>query len=76
VAKILRDGWQWGEIPAYVLLWYAFDAFYKLHRQPPDQLATTAQIKATAEHASPDAPLHGVEVGERQRGAGGATAGG
>jgi hypothetical protein len=77
VAKVLRDGWQWGEIPAYVLLWYAFDAFYKLHRQPPDQLATTAQVNATAESGSPDAPRHGVEPGAKESTAtGGATAGG
>jgi hypothetical protein len=50
VTKVLRDGLQLGDIPGYVLLWYAFDAFYKLHRQPPDHLVNTATMQA-AEHA-------------------------
>ena len=32
--KIARDGLQFGDIPGYVLLWYAFDSFYKLHVEP------------------------------------------
>ncbi len=34
VYQLLRNGWQFTEVPAYVLLWYAFDSFYKLHRMP------------------------------------------
>jgi hypothetical protein len=27
------------EVPAYVLLWYAFDSFWKFHREPPQPTA-------------------------------------
>ena len=30
------------EVPAYVLLWYAFDAFWKFHRETPQPTATSA----------------------------------
>jgi hypothetical protein len=32
VRRLLQSGLGLAEIPTYVLLWYAFDAFYKLHR--------------------------------------------
>ncbi len=32
--RLLQSGLGLTEVPAYVLLWYAFDAFYKLHRPP------------------------------------------
>ena len=30
------------EVPAYVLLWYAFDSFWKFHREPPQGVRTDA----------------------------------
>ena len=33
--QILTRGLGVTEVPAYVLLWYAFDSFWKFHRQPP-----------------------------------------
>ena len=32
VRQILRKGWGLADIPGYVLIWYAFDAFYKFHQ--------------------------------------------
>jgi hypothetical protein len=31
VYQLVRNGLQLDRVPAYVLLWYAFDSFYKLH---------------------------------------------
>jgi hypothetical protein len=33
--QLARRGLGLGEVPAYVLLWYAFDSFWKFHRSPP-----------------------------------------
>jgi hypothetical protein len=30
------------EVPAYVLLWYAFDSFWKFHREPPQGVGPDA----------------------------------
>jgi hypothetical protein len=35
VWQLARRGVGLGEVPAYVLLWYAFDSFWKFHRTPP-----------------------------------------
>ena len=32
VWQIRRNGWGLTQVPGYVLLWYAFDAFYKFHQ--------------------------------------------
>ncbi|MGA1876236.1 MAG: HMA2 domain-containing protein [bacterium] len=34
VWQIRRNGWGLTQVPGYVLLWYAFDAFYKFHQKP------------------------------------------
>jgi hypothetical protein len=34
VWQLARRGAGLSEVPAYVLLWYAFDSFWKFHRQP------------------------------------------
>jgi hypothetical protein len=75
VRQIATTGLGLAEVPGYVLLWYAFDAFYKLHRQPPDQLATTAQVKAAAENAS-SGPLRQSDEAVEEHAAGDALAGG
>lgn len=31
VRQIMKKGWGLSEVPGYVLIWYAFDAFYKFH---------------------------------------------
>ncbi|GAC1323046.1 MAG: hypothetical protein NVSMB2_20580 [Chloroflexota bacterium] len=35
IRQVLTRGWGLTEVPAYVLLWYAFDSFWKFHREPP-----------------------------------------
>ncbi len=42
VWQLARRGWGIEEVPAYVLLWYAFDSFYKLHREPGHEAAPHA----------------------------------
>jgi hypothetical protein len=54
--KVLRSGLELGEVPAYVLLWYAFDAFHKLHVQTP----VTAED--TGINAGPGEPLARAEA--------------
>ena len=34
IRQILREGLGISHVPGYVLLWYAADAFYRLHQQP------------------------------------------
>lgn len=34
IRQILREGLGISHVPGYVLLWYAVDAFYRLHQQP------------------------------------------
>lgn len=38
VRQLMRQGWGFSEVPAWVMLWYAFDAFHKLHTKPHPQL--------------------------------------
>jgi hypothetical protein len=33
VRQLVRSGLGLEQVPAFILLWYAFDAFYKLHRR-------------------------------------------
>ena len=33
VRQVLKKGWGFSEIPGYVLIWYAIDAFHKFHQQ-------------------------------------------
>ncbi len=49
--QLARHGWGIEEVPAYVLLWYAFDSFYKLHRMPGREAAPPA----AAPHKRPSA---------------------
>jgi hypothetical protein len=35
VGQFARNGLGLAEVPAFLLLWYAFDAFYRLHRRDP-----------------------------------------
>jgi Heavy metal associated domain 2 len=45
--QLARNGVGLGDVPAYVLLWYAFDSFWKFHREPaaplPDPRAANGQ---------------------------------
>ncbi|HLH22094.1 MAG TPA: heavy metal-associated domain-containing protein [Chloroflexota bacterium] len=55
VRQLAVGGWGLAEIPAFVLLWYAFDSFYKLHRAPA--------VEPTASgFAPPDSPDAAVPV--------------
>lgn len=40
VRQVFVDGFGLTQVPGYVLLWYAFDAFWKLHRELPDHPGT------------------------------------
>lgn len=42
LCQVLAEGLGLTEIPGYVLLWYAFDSFYKLHEQRPQRVAVAA----------------------------------
>lgn len=51
--QVLTSGWGLTEVPAYVMLWYAFDSFWKFHREPPGPVAAGA---ASADTGAPNAP--------------------
>jgi hypothetical protein len=38
--QVLRGGLGLAEVPGYILLWYAFDAFWKMHQERPPLAAT------------------------------------
>jgi hypothetical protein len=40
--RVATNGLGLTEVPAYVLLWYAFDSFWKFHREPPQGVRTDA----------------------------------
>jgi hypothetical protein len=42
IRQLFTTGLGLAEVPAYVLLWYAFDSFYKLHRMPGHEAAPPA----------------------------------
>jgi hypothetical protein len=48
--RALTGGLGLTEVPAYVLLWYAFDAFWKFHREP------VRASRHEAEHRSAERP--------------------
>src|SRR5205807_541067 len=35
IRQIATNGLGISQVPGYVLLWYAFDSFWKFHREPP-----------------------------------------
>ena len=41
------------DVPAYVLLWYAFDSFWKFHREPPHGTRSEPAERANGHHAAP-----------------------
>jgi len=62
--QALVEGLGLTDVPGYVLLWYAFDSFWKLHRElparggsnanrPAADTTVTATLDATTESASP-----------------------
>jgi hypothetical protein len=60
VAQLLRQGVGLGEIPAYVLLWYAFDSFFKLHKETGRAVRhAAAEGEAAARRAAPANPGSG-----------------
>jgi len=44
--RAARSGLGIGEVPAYVLLWYAFDSFWKFHREPAQRTVPSADAEA------------------------------
>jgi hypothetical protein len=57
--KLLLNGLEFEQVPAYVLLWYAFDSFYKLHRMPG---LPSAHLPPVAEPAAEPAPITGGQA--------------
>jgi hypothetical protein len=53
--QIATHGLGLAEVPGYVLLWYAFDAFYKLHQRRTAQLVEAAAEHVMLNHPEPDA---------------------
>jgi heavy-metal-associated domain-containing protein len=49
--KVMRDGLQLAEIPGYILIWYAFDMFFKFHTVP-DRGGVPPAVQAAADNAS------------------------
>jgi hypothetical protein len=49
--RAATSGLGLGEVPAYVLLWYAFDSFWKFHREPPQQTASPPDGRNPADTA-------------------------
>jgi Heavy metal associated domain 2 len=46
VVQLARSGFGLGDVPAYVLLWYAFDSFWKFHREPAAPLPNAQSAQA------------------------------
>ena len=55
---MLTSGLGLGQVPGYVLLWYTFDSFYKLH-----QRKATAAIREATEELLGDGSDDGAEHG-------------
>lgn len=51
IYRVVRNGFELTEVPAYVLLWYAFDSFHKFHR--PHVVHVTNSAQATQPEGSP-----------------------
>ena len=47
VFKIARDGLGLAEVPGIIMLWYAFDSFWKLHTELPPEGADEAESEGS-----------------------------
>jgi hypothetical protein len=56
--QIMTSGFGLAEVPGYVLLWYTFDSFYKLHQRKSVAIAEKAAEQAHA--ADPDTTVVAV----------------
>jgi hypothetical protein len=54
--QIATAGLGLAEVPGYVLLWYAFDSFYKLHQRRTAHVLEAAAEHVIAHHPDPNAP--------------------
>ena len=59
--QVLTSGLGLGQVPGYVLLWYTFDSFYKLH-----QRKATAAIREATEELLGDGSDDGADTGARR----------
>ncbi|MBV9327239.1 MAG: hypothetical protein JO352_26110 [Chloroflexi bacterium] len=53
VRSAITNGFGLAEVPAYILLWYAFDSFWKFHQKP--HTGTPAQDTSGGDTAQPQA---------------------
>lgn len=65
VRQVFAEGLGLTQVPGYILLWYAFDSFWKLHRELPNHPA--AGGKATPQEASA-VVAEAVDLSEAARG--------
>jgi len=49
--QVLAEGLGLTQVPGYILLWYAFDAFYKLHAAPTLEPTESGAVPAAPEGA-------------------------
>jgi hypothetical protein len=57
--RAARSGLGLAEVPAYVLLWYAFDSFWKFHREPARPAAGSPNGRPASDANSDDARAGG-----------------
>jgi len=52
ILQIARNGLELGDVPGYILLWYAFDSFFKLHVRTAEAKEHAAEQDALAHERS------------------------
>lgn len=55
VRQLIREGLGLADVPGYILLWYAFDSFWKFHHEPRSPVPATATLGNGAATAAPTA---------------------
>jgi hypothetical protein len=59
--QVSLNGLGLAEVPGYVLLWYAFDSFYKLHQRRTAHIVEAAAEHVMEDHVDRDLPLDHVD---------------
>jgi hypothetical protein len=66
--QALVEGFGLSQVPAYVLLWYAFDSFWKLQRELPPRRAEDDSRQAATAEPKPFTPLRDDVVSKSEVG--------
>jgi len=70
--QIATSGLGVAEVPAYVLLWYAFDTFYKLHQRRSSTRVLEATVRHTLnryvsrQQANADVTVRGITITDQR----------